>query len=77
MVVEMKLRHSPLQRSLNGIATLSARPGATRRHPIGLQLLIQLEQLGIGRRLALAVQPLQKMRAPFGEIDVRGARPSG
>src|SRR6185503_14330791 len=39
---------------------------------IGLQLLIQLEQFRVGRYLALPVQPLQKVPAPFGQID--GAR---
>ena len=43
-----------------------------RRDRIGLQVVIELDQLGIGGGLALAVQPLQQMRGPFGEID--GAR---
>ena len=79
MVVEMKLSTSPpALRSLKGIATLSTEIGRrTRRHPIGFQLLIQLEQFGIGRRLALPVQPLQKMRAPFGEVDRARRQPLG
>ena len=34
--------------------------------------MIEFYQLGIGGRLALAVQPLQEMAGPFGEVD--GAR---
>ena len=43
-----------------------------RRDRVGLQLLIEFYQFGIGGGLALAVQPLQQMAAPFGEVD--GAR---
>ncbi len=73
MVVEMKLSTSPFSRSLNGIATLSDDSGAGRAGiGIGLQVGMEFEQFRIGGRLALLVQPLQQMAAPFGEID--GAR---
>ena len=73
IVVEKKLRTSPSSRILKGIATLSADSGAgARRDRIGLQLVIEFYQFGIGGGLALPVQPLQQMAAPFGEID--GAR---
>ena len=63
MVVEMKLSTSPLLPQLEGDRDIVGRERRRpRRHRIGLQFLIQLEQFGIGGRLALAVQPLQQMR---------------
>ena len=44
------------------------RPRA-RRDRIALEVVVELDQLRIGRRLALPVQPLQQMPAPFREID--------
>ena len=79
MVVEMKLEHLAARApQLEGDRDIVGRerPG-TRRHRIGFQLLIQLEQFGIGRRFALAVQPLQQMPAPFGEIDSARRQPLG
>src|ERR1700724_1600471 len=55
MVADIKLKVSPSKRSLKGIATLSAGSGADRA--------------GIGGRLAWAMQPLQQMPAPFGDVD--------
>src|SRR5258707_4289727 len=49
----------------------------SRRHRIGFQLMIELYQFGIGRRLALAVQPLQEMARPFGEGDGARRQPFG
>ena len=70
IVAEIKLSTSPPNRNLKGIATLSAGSGAgPRRDRIGLQLVIELDQFGIGGRLALAMQPLQEMPGPFGEVD--------
>ncbi len=80
MVVEKKLRTSPSWRSLKGIATLSFDRGAARAGSDGLfEVVVKLDQLGIGGGFLLPLQPRsQQMAAPFGEVDpVRGAGASG
>ncbi len=40
-----------------------------RRDRMALEVVVKLDQLGIGGGFALPVQPLQQMAAPFGEVD--------
>ena len=79
MVVEMKLSTSSPSRSWNGITTLSRSraAGPSAAAPDSLQFLVQRDQFGVGGRLALAVQALEQMPAPFMQVDRARREPSG